>query len=142
MSFLAEQRIARLRQRGSKLFLPLFFLFLSCFAATFLSLRFNEPWQINVLVTTCVLVALIFWLVPVLRFLSTYLDVTNVRIIYRAGLMGQTRFEIALSQIKDVQLTRGRTMILVIEGQEPFSIKGIAGHKKVALEIDRLAASM
>lgn len=122
--------------------LPLFFLFLSCFAAAFLSLRFNEPWQLNVLLATCVLVALVFWLLPVLRFLSTYLDVTNVRVIYRAGLMGQTRFEIGLSQIKDVQLTRGRTMILVVEGQEPISIKGIAGYKKVALEIDRLAASI
>ncbi len=56
--------------------------------------------------------------------------------------MGQRRKEISLSQIKDVQISRGRSISLIIEGQEPFSIRGIPKHKMVAVEIDRLAASL
>jgi membrane protein YdbS with pleckstrin-like domain len=142
MSFLAETRIARLRPRGSKLVLPTLVLFLAAFAASFFSTTFSEPWQQTTLWSVCGAVSFFFWLLPVLRFFSTYLEVTTSRLKYRAGLMGQNRIEVSLSQIKDVQISRGRSISLIIEGQEPFSIRGIPRHKTVAVEIDRLAASV
>jgi membrane protein YdbS with pleckstrin-like domain len=142
MSFLAETRIARLRPRGSRLVLPTLVLFLVAFAASFFSTSFTEPWQQITLWSICGAVSFFFWLVPVLRFFSTYLEVTTSRVKYRAGLMGQNRKEVSLSQIKDVQISRGRSISLIIEGQEPFSIRGIPKHKTVAIEIDRLAASL
>ncbi|MSZ22886.1 MAG: PH domain-containing protein [Actinobacteria bacterium] len=140
MSFLAETRIARLRPRGSKLILPTLVLFLAAFAASFFS--FPEPWQQITLWSICGAISFFFWLLPVLKFFSTYLEITSTRVKYRAGLMGQRRKEISLSQIKDVQISRGRSISLIIEGQEPFSIRGIPKHKMVAVEIDRLAASL
>jgi hypothetical protein len=142
MSFLAETRIARLRPRGSRLVLPTLVLFLAAFAASFFSTSFTEPWQQITLWSICGAVSFFFWLIPVLRFFSTYLEVTTSRVKYRAGLMGQNRKEVSLSQIKDVQISRGRSISLIIEGQEPFSIRGIPKHKTVAIEIDRLAASL
>jgi hypothetical protein len=142
MSFLAETRIARLRPRGSRLVLPTLVLFLAAFAASFFSTSFTEHWQQITLWSICGAVSFFFWLIPVLRFFSTYLEVTTSRVKYRAGLMGQNRKEISLSQIKDVQISRGRSISLIIEGQEPFSIRGIPKHKTVAIEIDRLAASL
>jgi membrane protein YdbS with pleckstrin-like domain len=142
MSFLAESRIARLRPRGSKLILPTLVLFLAAFAASFFSTSFTEPWQQITLWSICGAVSFFFWLIPVLRFFSTYLEITTSRVKYRAGLMGQNRKEVSLSQIKDVQISRGRSISLIIEGQEPFSIRGIPKHKTVAVEIDRLAASI
>lgn len=142
MSFLAESRIARLRPRGSKLILPTLVLFIAAFAASFFSTSFTEPWQQITLWSICGAVSFFFWLLPVLRFFSTYLEITTSRVKYRAGLMGQNRKEVSLSQIKDVQISRGRSISLIIEGQEPFSIRGIPKHKTVAVEIDRLAASV
>ncbi len=142
MSFLAETKIARLRPRGSRLFLPSVFLFLAAFALSFFSISFTESWQQITLWSICGAVAFFFWLLPVLRFFSTYLEITSTRVKYRSGLMGQNRWEVSLSQIKDVQISRGRSISLIIEGQEPFSIRGIAKHKTVAVEIDRLAASL
>lgn len=142
MSFFAETRIARLRPRGSKLVLPNLVLFLAAFAASFFSTTLTEPWQQITLWSICGAVSFFFWLVPVLRFFSTYLEITSSRVKYRAGLMGQNRKEVSLSQIKDVQISRGRSISLIIEGQEPFSIRGIPKHKMVAVEIDRLAASL
>jgi len=142
MSFLVESRIARLRPRGSKLILPTLVLFIAAFVASFFSTSFTEPWQQITLWSICGAVSFFFWLIPVLRFFSTYLEITTSRVKYRAGLMGQNRKEVSLSQIKDVQISRGRSISLIIEGQEPFSIRGIPKHKTVAVEIDRLAASI
>jgi hypothetical protein len=87
-------------------------------------------------------VAFFFWFIPLLRFMSTFLDVTTTRVLYRSGLLGQKRREVSLTQIKDVQLTKGRTISIIIDGQEPIVIPGIAKHKTVAVEIDRLAAAL
>jgi uncharacterized membrane protein YdbT with pleckstrin-like domain len=142
MSFLAEQRIARIRPRGSKLFLPNLFLFAACFAMAFFGGRLTEQWQYTLLWVGSGSVAFFFWFIPLLRFMSTFLDVTTTRVLYRSGLLGQKRREVSLTQIKDVQLTKGRTISIIIDGQDPIVIPGIAKHKTVAVEIDRLAAAL
>lgn len=142
MSFLAEQRIARLRPRGSKLFLPNLFLFVACFAMAFFGGRLTEQWQYTVLWIVSGSLVFFFWLIPLLRFMSTFLEVTTTRVLYRSGLMGQKRREVSLAHIKDVQLAKGRTISIVIDGQEPLVIPGIPKHKTVAVEIDRLAAAI
>jgi hypothetical protein len=70
------------------------------------------------------------------------LDVTTTRVLYRAGLLGQHRRELSLTQIKDVQITKGRSISIIVHGQEPLVIRGIPRHKMVAVEIDRLAAAI
>lgn len=142
MSFLAEQRIARLRPRGSRLFLPSLVLFIVCFTAAFFSGRLVEQWQSTVLWSVCGGVAFLFWLIPLLRFLSTYLEITTTRVLYRSGLLGQYRRELSLTQIKDVQITKGRSISIIVDGQEPLVLRGIPRHKMVAVEIDRLAAAI
>lgn len=142
MSFLAEQRIARLRPRGSRLFLPNLVLFLVSFAAAFFSGRLTLQWHYTVLWSVCATIAFLFWLIPLLRYLSTYLEVTTTKVLYRSGLLGQHRRELSLTQIKDVQISKGRSISIIVEGQEPLLIRGIPKHKTVALEIDRLAAAI
>lgn len=142
MSFLAEQRIARLRPRGSQLILPNLVLFMVCFAAAFFAGRLTEQWQYILVWSICGAVAFLFWLIPLLRFLSTYLEVTTTRVLYRHGLLGQHRRELSLTQIKDVQITKGRSISIIVDGQEPLVIRGIPRHKMVAVEIDRLAAAI
>jgi membrane protein YdbS with pleckstrin-like domain len=142
MSFLAEQRIARIRPRGSKLFFPSNLLFAACFALAFFGGRLAEQWQYTVLYIVAGSVVFFFWFIPLLRFMSTFLDVTTTRVLYRSGLLGQKRREVSLTQIKDVHLTKGRSISIVVEGQEPLVIAGIPKHKMVAVEIDRLAAAI
>ena len=108
----------------------------------FFSGRLAEAWQYNVLWISCGAVVFFFWFIPLLRYLSTFLEVTTTRVLYRSGLLGQKRREVSLTQIKDVQLTKGRTISIVIDGQEPLVVPGIPKHKTVAIEIDRLAAAI
>ena len=107
--------------------------------------RYNGAWYLcnNSMFLNCSQnLTFFFWFIPVLRFVSTFLEVTTTRVLYRSGLLGQKRREVSLTQIKDVQLTRGRSISIVVEGQEPFVITGIPKHKMVAVEIDRLAAAI
>lgn len=142
MSFLAEHRIAKLRPRGAQLLLPNLVLFAVCFAMAFFAGRLVEQWQYIVLWSVCGGIAILFWLFPTLKYLSTFLEVTTTRVLYRSGLLGQNRRELSLAQIKDVQISKGRAISIMVDGQEPLVIPGIPKHKLVAVEIDRLAAAI
>ena len=141
MNFIAEQRLARLRPRASKLFLPTMALFLAVFLLSFFSGRLSEQWQNIALWVTTGAIALILWLIPLLRYLSSYTEITNVRVLSRSGLMGQHRYEARLSTISRVELTRGRTVTLHLNGEEPLVLSGLPKHKMVAAEIEELTAS-
>ncbi|MEY4992913.1 MAG: hypothetical protein RIS82_35 [Actinomycetota bacterium] len=139
---MSEQRLAKLRPRASQMFLPTLVLGLASAALTVFAGRLTEQWQ-NTLVWAVVgVLVLIFWLIPLLRYLSTYLEVTTARVIIRSGLMGQHRREIRLSNIRDVEVGKGRTISLILDDQDVVEIRGVPRHKMVALEIDRLAASI
>lgn len=142
MSFVSEQRIARLRPRGGKLFFPMVLLFAVSFALSFLYGRFVEQWQVIAMWSVAGALVILFWLIPVLRWAGTFLEVTTTRVIYRAGIFGSNRIEIPLAQITNVELTPRRTFTIIANGMEPTVIAGIGKHKIVATEIDRLAAAI
>lgn len=142
MSFVAEERLARLRPRVGKLFFPMLVLFLAAFTLSFFSGRLTEQWQTITLLSLSGAVVFLFWFIPMINYLSTFLEVTTTRVVYRKGLFGQQRREVSISSIQNVELTKGRSITITAEGQEPLVLTGIPKHKLVAVEIDRLAASI
>ncbi|MEO0027230.1 MAG: hypothetical protein RL716_561 [Actinomycetota bacterium] len=142
MTFFAEQRIAKLRPRGGKLFVPTAILGLDAAVFAFLANRFSEQWQLITEYAILGAVAFLFWLVPVLRYLSTYLEVTTSRVIYRSGLMGQKRFEVSLGQIAQVELAKGRAFTIFTKDGRTETVVDMPKAKMIAVEIDRLAASI
>lgn len=141
MTFLAETQIAKLRPRAGRLFWPSAALFLAAFALSFFTGRLTEQWQNIVLWSVTGAIAFLFWLIPLLRYLSSYVEVTSNRVISRAGLMGQNRREVSMLSIRQVELTRGRSITLYVEGEEALVLEGLPKHKLVAAEIERLSAS-
>lgn len=142
MSFYAEQRIAKLRPRTGQLFWPFVVLFLVSFALGFFGGRLAEQWQNILFWSVTGLIALIFWLLPVLRFASTFVELTTSRVILRSGLFGQNRNQVSIAQIRQVELTPRRSVTLYVEGQEALVIAGMPKHKLLAAEIERLTASI
>lgn len=142
MSFLSEQRLAKLRPRAAQMILPTLVLGFVSAAITAFTDRLPEQWQVITLWSIGGAIAFVFWLLPLLRYVSTYLEVTTSRVILRSGLMGQHRREISLSKISDVRLGRGGTFSLILDDQEEVVVRSVPRHKMVALEIDRLAASI
>ena len=139
MSFEAEILLARLRARGSKLLGPTLLLGLAAFLFSFLSPKATEPWQVIVLDSACGILAILGFVIPLLRYLSAWTDVTTSRVVSRSGLVGQNFREISLADVQRVELTGGLISIQVL-GQEVLEIRSLPKAKLVAQEISQLTA--
>ena len=82
------------------------------------------------------------WLIPVLRFLSSYVDVFTTLVLYRSGLMGQQRIEANFSQVTDVRLGEGRRIQLSLTNGEIIELPRLPKAKKLVAEIQALVAKV
>jgi len=93
-------------------------LFVVVFALSFLSGRVLEDWlAITINVMAGVLIAL-FWLLPSIRYATTFVDITSTRIISRGGLFARVRRELSWSQVTGIEYSRTKG-IVILAGEEP-----------------------
>ena len=141
-SFIESRRLARIRPSAIRLFLPFLALALACFGVSFYSGRLPEPWMNIAMYSLAGALALFFWLIPVLRYVSSYVDVFTTRVLCRAGLMGQVRSEASFSQVTDVRLGNGRKIQLSLTNGETLELPRLPRAKKLAAEIQALVAKV
>ena len=141
-SFIESRRIARIRPRAIRLFFPFLALALACFAVSFYSGRLPEQWMYIALYSAAGAVAFFFWLLPVLRYLSSYVDIFTTRIFSRSGLMGQRRVEAHFAQVTDVQLSEGRRIQLTTRDGEIVELPSLPKAKKLVAEIQSLVGKL
>ena len=106
MSADGETVVARLRPHGRALFWPTVLLLAVAAALGFLSGTFSEQWQNTVLLCAGGAVALIGWLVPLLRWAARGYTITTRRVIVSSGMLARSRQEVLLSRISDVSVER------------------------------------
>ncbi len=140
MSFEAEVLLGRFRARGTRLIWPTIFLGLTCFLATFLVGKLTEQWQQIAAYVVYGLILLLGFLVPVLRYLTAWTDLTSSRVVQRSGLFGQHFRQISYQQIERVELGAGRLITLYVAGEEAMELRSIPKTRIVAQEISRLSA--
>ena len=141
-SFIESRRIARVRPRAIRLFFPFLVLAAASFVVSFYSGRLPEQWMNITLYSVAGAVAFLFWLIPVLRYLSAYVDIFTTRVLYRSGLMGQRRVEANFSQVTDVQLGDRRKIQLTVAGGEIVELPALPKAKKLVTEIQALVAKL
>jgi len=141
-SFIESRRIARIRPRAIRLLFPFLALAAASFVVSFYSGRLPEQWMNITLYSVAGAVALFFWLIPVLRYLSAYVDVFTTRVLYRSGLMGQRRVEANFAQVTDVQLVSRRKIEITVTGGETVELPALPKAKKLVAEIQALAAKL
>ena len=141
-SFIESRRIARIRPRAIRLLFPFLALAAASFVVSFYSGRLPEQWMNITLYSVSGAVALFFWLIPVLRYLSAYVDVFTTRVLYRSGLMGQRRVEANFAQVTDVQLVSRRKIQITVTGGETVELPALPKAKKLVAEIQALAAKL
>jgi membrane protein YdbS with pleckstrin-like domain len=141
-SFIESRRVARIRPRVIRLFVPFLVLAIACFAVSFYNGRLPEQWMTIALYSVAGAAAFIFWLIPVLRYLSSYVDVFTTRVLYRTGLMGQRRSEANFGLVKDVRLGNGRRIQLTLADGEIVELPALPKAKKLVAEIQALVAKV
>ena len=96
-----------------------------------------ESWQsVAVYVGASVLIFFV-WMVPLVRQLVAWVEVSTARLVWRDGLFGQKRREISWHEVSAVEYARGRISV-VIHGQEPLVLKGLPKSKRLARELQKL----
>ncbi|MEN9715669.1 MAG: hypothetical protein RJA35_1136 [Actinomycetota bacterium] len=131
--------LGRFRARGSRLILPTLFLAVSAFLLSFLYGRFTEQWQLIALYSVCGLIAFFGFLIPLLRYLTAWTDVTTARVVVRSGLWGQNYRSVSLAQVQQVEQS-GSVITLQVQGEEALEIRGLPKSKLVSQEISNLVA--
>ncbi|CAN5125249.1 hypothetical protein BH09ACT5_BH09ACT5_24160 [soil metagenome] len=123
MSDDGEALVARLRPHARALFWPTVLLLLVAAALGFFSGAFREQWQNTVMLSAAGALALIGWLVPLLRWASRGYTITTRRVVVASGILARSRQEVLLSRISDVAVERHglqpvfRSGDVVINGQ-------------------------
>jgi membrane protein YdbS with pleckstrin-like domain len=102
----AERVIARLRPHGRVLVLPTLIMIATVAVASYFVGNLAEEWQNNGLLIGAVAVVVLFWLLPLLAWLSRRYVVTSRRIVVRHGLFVRTRQELLHSRGYDVRVRR------------------------------------
>ena len=141
-SFIESRRLARIRPGAIRLFLPFLALAVACFGVSFYSGRLPEQWMNITLYSVAGAISFFFWLIPVLRYLSSFVDVYTTRILYRSGLMGQQRSEANFSQVTDVRIGEGRRIQLALTNGEILELPRLPKAKKLTAEIQALVAKV
>ena len=97
-----ERVVAKFRSHGRRLFFPTIFLIAIAGATGYFSGWFPVPWQNWAVLAAGALLAVLFFLVPAVRWLSTRYVITTRRIILRRGLLVNTRSELMLVRAGDI----------------------------------------
>ena len=135
MAFQEEQLIARVRQSWWRLVPAMLALFVAAAIYSYVNNRVVEQWLIYVAYSFAAILAIFFWLIPLVRHLNFYVELTSSRLIVRDGLFAQKTVELSLSDISSVDVGRGRIITIARRDGEPIVVKPIAGSKAFVSEL-------
>ena len=114
------------------LVIPTIALFVSAAVASYFGNVTTEQWLYYTVLASCGVVALILWLVPVIRHLSFYLDLTNARITIRRGIFGGQTIDLAWTEIAEITFAKGRKVVIQPRAGEAIELEGLPQPKKLA----------
>lgn len=110
-------------------------LFVVVFALSFLSGRVLDEWlSITINSAAGVLIA-VFWLLPSIRYATTFVDITSTRIISRGGLFARVRRELSWSQVTGIEYSRTKGIVILAGEDAPLILTRMPRAKALAEEL-------
>lgn len=111
-----EEVVARLRPHARALFWPTVALLVDIAAVSYFADSFPEQWMNLLLLAGGALVALLFFVFPVLRWLAQNDTITTRRIVIRSGVVVRSRQELLHSRGYDVTVRQAGLQLLFRSG--------------------------
>ena len=143
MTNTSEYLVFRLKPKARRLFTPTLVLTAVSFAQAFAVEQIsNTDYQYALIAGGTIVV--LFWLIPLLSYLASYLELTSERLIFRSGFLGFRKRQLLLSELSSIEIQKegrlGRQVIsiLSVDGTE-YRIGGYAKNKHLAAEIEAWA---
>lgn len=85
--------------------------------------------------------AVLFWLIPIVRHLNFYVELTTSRLIVRDGIFGQKTTELSLAEIVSIELGRARTISIGRKSGEVIRLPAMPRVKRLLAELRAAAPS-
>ena len=101
-----EQEFATIRRHGSALIIPVLVLAMDAFLFLFIDWRLTETWQHQLLLGVVLLVGMLFWLIPSLRYFTNRIEITSNRIVIHTGIIGTRTQEVPWGELTGASVTR------------------------------------
>lgn len=101
-----ERVVAKFRSHGRRLFFPTILLIAIAGATGYFSGWFAEEWQNWSVLAAGALLAVLFFVIPAVKWLSVRYVLTTRRVILRRGLLVNTRSEVMLSRAGDLTVRK------------------------------------
>lgn len=143
MTNTSEYLVFRLKPKARRLFTPTLILAAVSFAQAFAVEQIsNTDYQYALIAGGTIVV--LFWLIPLLSYLASYLELTSERLTFRSGFLGFRKRQLLLSELSSIEIQKegrlGRQVIsiLSVDGTE-YRIGGYAKNKHLAAEIEAWA---
>jgi len=111
-----ERVVVRLRPHGRVLFWPSVMLILVVGAIGYFGGSFDEEWQNNAVMYGGIAVIVLFWLLPLLAWLSKHYTITTRRIVIRRGFFVRVRQELLHSRGYDIAVRKNSLQSMVGSG--------------------------
>ena len=80
----------------------------------------------------------LFWLLPTLAYLGTFVDVYDSQLVARRGLFGAKR-TVKFGEVESISGSVGKGVVINIKVEEPLVLKGYPKPKAIAAELIALA---
>jgi hypothetical protein len=103
----AERTFATVRRHGSVLLFPTIFLGFLSAGFFFLGPKLTEVWQHQALLISVIVLAVLFWLFPSIRFFTNRYEISSNRVVVHRGLSGNKIDQAAWGELTGVSVTRG-----------------------------------
>jgi membrane protein YdbS with pleckstrin-like domain len=140
-----EQSFVLLRRHGSALILPVIVLFLDATLYFFVDWRWTESWQHQAFLAVVLIIGLLFWFIPSLKFFTNRYELTSTRAVVHSGLFGTKIDEAPWGEITGVSISRGVTSWLQGAGDirlhrefgQDLILKRVPRAKKLSKEIEQ-----
>ena len=139
--FVSEFRYARLRARGSSLFGPMLLLFVESAVLSFVWPKLPQDsgsaMLRGIFISLAAAIAIVFWLIPVIRFMTNWIEITNANVIVSSGLFGSKR-QVSLRNIQQAQVVGRSKLVLTVAGEPELEFSRLAKARTIASELTKL----
>lgn len=129
---------ARIRPRLARLALPLIWLTLISAATSLLSVYELADWQRYSIWATASVLAIIFWLVPALKFSGTFVDVKSSGLLICTGLGSTRRRELSWAEIASISYSPMRGILISVNDDSELILRGYSNQKAIVAELQLL----
>jgi uncharacterized membrane protein YdbT with pleckstrin-like domain len=119
-----EVVVARIHSHARALFWPSVLLVVVCAALGFFGSFFPEPWQNLAVLGAGVLIIVVGWLLPLLRWLAHNYTITTRRVVLRSGVFVRVRQELLHSRAFDVTVRRSAVQTMFGTGDVLLNLGG------------------